>query len=235
MKPESYQYARFLYFALENCGPKPREEGMQEDFEELVRVWDSDEEFRREMESFFYVLNMEIVDVSLTNGIVVLPIDQECIFSTSIESYRKANLGNSHIASIVLLAVVCCFYKEFENNKGENVVVSVTVDRVQKFLANAMKQFQDNPDQESVPLEMQQMWVELDKLPQSQPSSGRASLATVQGAITLTLGYLVQNKLLREGTREAEGEYIAAPRFRFHVRELLNERLYKTFYNLLGK
>lgn len=235
MKPLASEYGRFLYYALEVPGSRPRDEVMQEEFEDLVRAYESDEEFRREMGSFFYSLNIEIADVSITNGIVALPIDQVCIFSTSIDSYRKTGLNNPHVTAIILIAIICCFYREFEANKGDNSAVSVTVSRVQGFLANAMKRFQDSPDQDAVPIEMQQMWVELDKLPQDLPASGRASFATVQGAIILVLNYLTQNKMLREGTREMAGEFIATPRLRIHVKDVLEDRLYKTFYNMMSK
>lgn len=235
MRPDPNQYSRFLLFALENTGSKPRDDGEQEDYKELIHAYESDQEFRGDMDSFIYSLNMQIADVSITSGIIVLPLDQTCIFSTSIDSYRKTGLANSHVTAIILIAIVCCFYRDFEANKGENAAVSITVNRVQSFLANAMKQFQNSPDQEAVPIEMQQMWVELDKLPQDLQTSSRASFATVQGAITLVLGYLVQNKLLREGTREMSGEYVATPRFKIHVKDFLENRLYKTFYNTIGK
>ncbi len=176
---------------------------------------------------------MEIADVSITSGIVALPIDQICIFSTSIDSYRKTGLNNPHVTAIILIAIICCFYREFEANKGDNSAVSVTVSRVQGFLANAMKRFQDSPDQEAVPIEMQQMWVELDKLPQDLPASGRASFATVQGAIILVLNYLTQNKMFGKARVRWLVIYCTPPQI--HVKEVLEDRLYKTFYNMMSK
>ena len=226
------QAARLVALGLHG-GARP---GADSAYADLIRLYESDPEFKALVGAVGAGLDLTVVDVSLKTGVIVFPASAESRFAVRLADLRKGmQVVNWGLFAVTLVAVSSWFYGEFED-EGD-VVIPVQGSQVVSMLRTMCREYaRKDGDVAHRPEEFSRVWEEMGRLPDDLGAS-RKDFKSLAGVVRFVFGLLEEEGfVVCESSRGGgEARYLPTRRFAVSLRELSANALFAWCLELTRK
>jgi hypothetical protein len=234
--------ARLVYKGLQ-----PRLRPAQDvEYQSLLRDYQSDEQFRRNVHQIAAGMHCTVVDVSVRFGIILAPAADTRFSMTAADFRARLKIEDKGILALILVAIAATFFPTASSLDSSEVSseLSATVNQIRQRLQAICRGFEaaHASDPSALPPHLQDSWRAILRKPsvrESRESDGgkilRGSVADLNGMILIAIRGLVDGGLLVEEESSNEPQYIPLSRFRIQVRELAADRLFELAGQIISK
>ncbi|WAK02242.1 hypothetical protein [Methylobacter sp. YRD-M1] len=201
------QAAEFIYKGLKITN-KPKQDNY---YKSLILKWESNQIFKDQVSAIAKGLQLKVVHASVDYGVIILPLNENSLFSFGgLQNIRK-NLGckgtddavlRRGVISLAMIAVMASFfrdeiqvieYKEKIETQTLSGIVSLLLD-----ICNSLKEKYDT-DKADIPEYMREGWEIILRLPTVKEGSS-SNINSISGLITRIANLFVDEGLLKEDT-----------------------------------
>lgn len=214
--------ARLISFGL----PPMRSVSSDAEYRRLVALWLGDTNgFRSRVAAIAAGLQLHVADVSHDFGLVIIPSSRQSSFAVRVADVRKRADGpNVGAIAIAYVAVAATFFPTDDLLEDGAHALAQRPSDVVRILGSMIRKHADaaggNPRGAT-------SWQELEVLPERLDGSKRASMASLEGLVTIVMSDLGQQGLLRESTDGKGLLFHPTHRWRVQVRDATGHELFE--------
>lgn len=226
---------RFFRYGLCFSSGKDIDSDSNSDRIALADKYNHDSEFRSAVEVFLSQVGLEVC-ATLPEGILFVTKDcsaDDNIFRSTMNDIRKQGDKMAHILAAVLAAILCAVYRAEEENTSSEKISYLTEADARRILMKTARELAEGDDGAAIDARLRPAWRDIVAMEEESYGS-RASLASVQGSISIILQSLQSQKLLKAAPKEAEGEFIITRRFAAQVKDIFEGGRLQKLLNELG-
>lgn len=201
-------------------------------YRQLLARCRAEQDFTDAVKSIAEGMSLVVLDIS-DRGLVIAPSGKDSRFSIRMSDFRSRMSEEQKVAVLIAhLAIGAAFYptSDFLDDDGR-IPFPATLGTIRDKLVAAAKGLEKDSEGDSYSAEETRPgWAYILGLPLTKPNAERASLATIEGIITICLSRMKEYGLIRqEGRDEIDEQTSFTPthQLRIQLRELTLPTLFK--------